>query len=129
MTEGKLDRRRFLQRLGLTALALPAATVVGKIGESELLASPRDYGGFLVRRLPKGKPNYQIDEARYRRFDQRNETFNKPEGWLHDATRFLIGAESRTLDKVMLKMDDASGFGRQADPQEYWKKSHFIHIK
>ncbi len=71
MTEGKLNRRRFLQQLGWTALALPAATVVGKIGESELLASPRDYGGFLVRRLPKGKPNYQIDETRYRRCDQR----------------------------------------------------------
>ncbi len=57
MTEGRLNRRRFLQRLGWTALALPAATVMGKVGEWELLASPRDYGGFLVRRLPKGKPN------------------------------------------------------------------------
>ena len=55
--------------------------------------------------------------------------FNKPEGWLHDATRFLIGAESHTMDRVMLKLDDASGFGKQADPREYWSKSHFVHIK
>jgi len=77
MAEGKLNRRRFLQRIGGTALALPTAMVVGRIGEAELVASPEEYGGFLVRRLPKGQPPYQIDDARYRRFDQRNETFSR----------------------------------------------------
>jgi hypothetical protein len=55
--------------------------------------------------------------------------FNKPEGWLHDATRILIGAKSHAIAKVMLKLDDASGFGEQVDPRGYWKKNRFVHIK
>jgi hypothetical protein len=46
-----MSRRRFLKRLGVT---LPAATVVGKMGNSELLASREEYGGFLVRRYASG---------------------------------------------------------------------------
>jgi reductive dehalogenase len=37
--------------------------------------------------------------------------FNKPEGWLHDATRILIGAKSGALDKLLVNLDDASGYG------------------
>jgi reductive dehalogenase len=48
--------------------------------------------------------------------------FNKPDGWLHDATRLLIGANNHTIDKVMLKLDDASSFGEQADPRRFWKQ-------
>jgi len=55
--------------------------------------------------------------------------FNKPEGWLHDATRLLIGAGNLTMDKAMLKLDDASGYGVQADLREYWSKERFVHIK
>ncbi len=56
--------------------------------------------------------------------------FNKPEGWLHEATRALIGAEGGALDKIILAMDDASGFGDQKDPDEFWKtKEVFIHTK
>lgn len=53
--------------------------------------------------------------------------FNKIDGWLHEITRVLIGAKSGNLDKLMLKMDDASGFGEQTDPKEYWKGERFIH--
>lgn len=63
MSEEELNRRRFLKRIGTTALGLPAAVVVGKIGEAELVASPGEYGDFLVRRLPKGQPPYRIDDA------------------------------------------------------------------
>jgi Fe-S-cluster-containing hydrogenase component 2 len=55
--------------------------------------------------------------------------FNKPEGWLHEATRWMIGARSHALDELMLKLDDASGYGGQADPREFWEKSRFVHIK
>lgn len=56
--------------------------------------------------------------------------FNKPESWLHEATRALIGADSAAIDEVILALDDASGFGEQKDPDEFWKtKEIFIHTK
>ena len=51
------------------------------------------------------------------------------QGWLHDATRLVIGARSYTLDKAMLKLDDASGYGDQADLREFWQKDRYVHIK
>ena len=69
-----MNRRRFLQRLGVT---LPAATLVGKMGNDELLASHEEYGGFLVRRHAVGERPYQVDGASCRRFDQRNEVFSR----------------------------------------------------
>jgi len=77
MNKGKLHRRTFLKRAGLTALSLPSAIAVGRIGDVELVVSPEEYGGFLVRRLPKGQPAYQVDDTQLRRFDQRNETFSR----------------------------------------------------
>lgn len=53
--------------------------------------------------------------------------FNKIDGWLHEITRVLIGAKSGNLDKLMLKMDDASGYGESTDPKGYWKGERFIH--
>ncbi len=54
--------------------------------------------------------------------------FNKPEGWLHEATRILIGAKSGSIDKILVKLDDASGFG--LEPKfKFWKSDNFIHIK
>jgi hypothetical protein len=70
--ENGMNRRRFLGRLGITA-----AVVAGKVGNEEVLASPSEYGGFLVRRLPEGQRPYEVDESVYRRFDQRNETFSR----------------------------------------------------
>lgn len=56
--------------------------------------------------------------------------FNKPEGWLHEATRVLIGAKSGSIDNLLVNLDDASGFGEQKDSKEFWeKKKVFIHTK
>ena len=55
--------------------------------------------------------------------------FNKPEGWLHEITRVLIGAQSGAVDKLLENLDDASGFGAQADPIEFWDKESYVHIK
>lgn len=55
--------------------------------------------------------------------------FNKPEGWLHDATRILIGAKSGSIDKIMVKLDDLSGYGKPAPAEEYWEMDTYVHIK
>ncbi len=55
--------------------------------------------------------------------------FNKPEGWLHDATRILIGAKSGSLDNLMVKLDDASGYGKPEPNFNFWESDNFIHIK
>ena len=48
--------------------------------------------------------------------------FTKPQSWLHEATRILIGAKSGTIDKLLVNLDDASGYGHQVAAQEFWKK-------
>ena len=56
--------------------------------------------------------------------------FNKPEGWLHEITRILIGAKSGAIDSLLLKLDDASGYGDGIpDAEEFWKKDNYIHVK
>jgi ferredoxin len=56
--------------------------------------------------------------------------FNKPESWLHEATRILIGAKVGALDSVLTKLDTASGYGgEKPEPEAFWKKDSFIHIK
>jgi reductive dehalogenase len=58
--------------------------------------------------------------------------FNKQEGWLHEATRILIGAQIGSLDKLLVKLDEASGFGQMPSDDEtlaFWEKQEFIHIK
>jgi reductive dehalogenase len=55
--------------------------------------------------------------------------FNKPESWVHEAARVLIGTKSGVLDRFILKLDDTSGYGIHKDPRSYWKKGNFIHIK
>lgn len=77
MNNTDLHRRTFLKRVGLSALSLPAAVTMGRLGDADLVASPDEYGGFLVRRLPKDITPYQITESRLERFDQRNEVFSR----------------------------------------------------
>ncbi|MFP3854605.1 MAG: reductive dehalogenase [Anaerolineales bacterium] len=64
--------------------------------------------------------------------------FNKPQGWLHDATRIMIGAKSGPLDALMKNLDEFAGYGGQGedpDPvavEEFWTNKinkDFIHIK
>jgi len=55
--------------------------------------------------------------------------FNKPETWVHELARILIGVNSGPLNKLILKLDDAGSFGKQANPRSFWKKDRYIHIK
>jgi len=55
--------------------------------------------------------------------------FNKPDSWLHDATRILIGAKVGALDNILVKLDDASGFGKPEPADIFWQSDRFIHIK
>ncbi|MCJ7657666.1 MAG: hypothetical protein MUO67_00800 [Anaerolineales bacterium] len=47
--------------------------------------------------------------------------FNNPEGWLHDDTRVLTSAKSRTMDNIQHQMDDVSGFAKKMYPEEFWQ--------
>jgi hypothetical protein len=55
--------------------------------------------------------------------------FTKPDGWLHDATKILIGAKSGSIDSILLKLDDVSGYGPGVDPNEFWEMDDYIHVK
>ncbi len=56
--------------------------------------------------------------------------FNKPEAWLHKATRSLIGAGSETIDQILVQIDTASGFGEQKDANDFWRnKKTFMNDK
>ncbi len=60
--------------------------------------------------------------------------FNKPDGWVHQLTRALIGGvKSTNLDKLLLKLDDASGFGpplgKAKSPRKFWNIDRSIHTK
>lgn len=77
----KLSRKDFLKVAGLSAAALPAARVVGKMGDYDLVESPEEYGGFLIKRLAKDEPfPYEIDESKFERFDQYRNMFGR-EQW------------------------------------------------
>jgi ferredoxin len=45
--------------------------------------------------------------------------FNKPEGWLHDGSRWFI-QRMPELDRLFVKVDDWLGYGEQGDLGAYW---------
>ena len=48
--------------------------------------------------------------------------FNKPSNsWLHRSTRAIIEGRSGALDVLMVKLDQAGGYGRQLEDSQYWK--------
>jgi len=55
--------------------------------------------------------------------------YNKPQSWLHDAARMIIGAKSPALNKAILGLDDACGYGKAGSAKDFWKKNSFMHIK
>lgn len=57
--------------------------------------------------------------------------FTKPEGWLHEITKILIGVKSGPIDSLLLKLDDASGYGTEEGPDTdgWWNNDVFMHIK
>ncbi len=95
--------RAFLQEMGFPSLAnlsLPAVYVVGRVGNDELVISPEEYSGFLIRRHSIGDPPYQVDEPLYQRFDQKNDLFSRL-SW--DATlreNFLFEAPKAAVKRM-----------------------------
>jgi len=55
--------------------------------------------------------------------------FNRPEGWLHDATRTLIGTRNDSINKLLLNLHDSPNNAEQTAPKEFWGSENFIHIK
>jgi reductive dehalogenase len=48
--------------------------------------------------------------------------FNKPNNsWLHRAIRGLIEGRIKSADRIMVGLDQASGYGRQVEDTEFWK--------
>jgi len=48
--------------------------------------------------------------------------FNKPNNsWLHKAIRGAINMKTKSLDNLMVKFDQASGYGKQVPDKEFWK--------
>ncbi len=74
----KLSRKDFFKFAGLAAAALPTARVVGRMGKYELVESPAEYGGFLIKRLARDDPfPYEIDEEHFERFPEYNHMFGR----------------------------------------------------
>ncbi len=54
---------------------------------------------------------------------KRNCPFNKPNNsWVHKLIRDGINIKSEALDKIMVTFDEASGYGKQTQSAEFWKK-------
>lgn len=54
---------------------------------------------------------------------KRNCPFNKPNNsWLHKVIREGISLRSKNMGKLMVKMDQASGYGVQSQNTEFWQK-------
>lgn len=47
--------------------------------------------------------------------------FNKPEGWLHDASRWVID-RAPLFDRLFVRADDLFGYGEQGDLDRFWEK-------
>jgi len=51
-----------------------------------------------------------------------------PDSWLHKITRDAIKLRSISLDKLMVRLDQASGYGEQVDSGEFWKRDGLASI-
>lgn len=106
----KLSRKDFLKFAGLSAAALPAAKVVGRMGNYELVESPEEYGGFMIKRLSKEEPfPYEIDEANYHRFDQFNNMFGRS-AWDEEYQKEYQAAGSQLENSLKKREAGVPGF-------------------
>ena len=55
--------------------------------------------------------------------------FNKPEGWLHDATRILVGAKNKTIDRLLLNLKYPYDSEEKSLPDNFWGTDRFIHTE
>lgn len=55
--------------------------------------------------------------------------FTKPQGWVHEATKILIGAKVGSLDSMLANLDEISGYGayeEDVDPddsEDFWNRT------
>lgn len=81
MSEESIDRRNFLQLVGMGAGAfgagLVAPTVVAETADGFLIESESEYGGFLVEKLADGKLPYECDPDVLQRMDDRYTVFSR----------------------------------------------------
>jgi epoxyqueuosine reductase len=92
--------RAFLQEIGFPSLAnlsLPVVSMVERVGNDELVISPVEYGGFLIRRHSRENPPYQVDDSMYQRFDQKYDLFSRlswdttlRDNFLREATKTAV---------------------------------------
>jgi ferredoxin len=48
--------------------------------------------------------------------------FNKPNNsWLHRLTRAIIEGKVGAIDSLMIKLDQAGGYGTQTDSSDFWR--------
>jgi reductive dehalogenase len=47
--------------------------------------------------------------------------FNKPDTWFHSAVKWLVD-HVRWADPLVIKMDKMLGYGKPADPEEFWER-------
>ncbi|MCK4772403.1 MAG: reductive dehalogenase [Candidatus Latescibacteria bacterium] len=84
MSEESVDRRNFLQLIGLGAGALGAGlaapAVVAETENGFLVESESEYGGFLVEKLKEGKYPYECDPAVLKRMSEKYNIFSR-NGW------------------------------------------------
>lgn len=73
----KISRKDFFRIVGASAAVFPVTKIVGQMGDFDLVESPDQYGGFLIKRLAKDSLPYEIDEATFKRFDSCNTMFGR----------------------------------------------------
>ncbi len=49
--------------------------------------------------------------------------FNKPQGWLHNTTRFFV-SNTPWLDPLLVQLDTLFGYDKRTKAEDYWKRKH-----
>ena len=103
--------RAFLQEKGFPGIAnlsLPQVSVVGRAGNDELVISPEEYGGFLIRRHSREHPPYQVDDSMYQRFDQKYDLFSRLSWDTTLRENFLLEASKAAVKRMKVDRPGSS---------------------
>jgi hypothetical protein len=128
MSGKEVNRRDFLKVAALAGASLPGQAI--SYGEMTYEVLPMGNAG--VRKWPMdGKKCFKswVQFATDCNMCIKVCPFNKPDCWLHEITKGLIGFRSGAIDRMLLKLDDVSGYGTPSDPREFWKKRRYIRTK
>lgn len=81
MTNFSRERRQFIERLGLGAVALGLSRstpgLIAKTSGGVVVDSPEEYGGFLVERVSGGRHPYEYDPDVLKRMSEKSTTFSR----------------------------------------------------